>query len=58
MTQNVPALVAIKTKNKYQFSVIVVFQRDHSGGNKELKRLHSSCRVYGSATDNIPGLTQ
>ncbi|TWW80594.1 probable hydrolase PNKD [Takifugu flavidus] len=30
---------------------------DHSGGNKELKRLHSSCRVYGSATDNIPGLT-
>ncbi|XP_068615096.1 probable hydrolase PNKD [Brachionichthys hirsutus] len=30
---------------------------DHSGGNKELKRLHSSCRVYGSAADNIPGLT-
>uniref|UniRef100_A0A667ZLX7 PNKD metallo-beta-lactamase domain containing n=1 Tax=Myripristis murdjan TaxID=586833 RepID=A0A667ZLX7_9TELE len=30
---------------------------DHSGGNKGLKRLHSSCRVYGNATDNIPGLT-
>ncbi|XP_056145412.1 probable hydrolase PNKD [Lampris incognitus] len=30
---------------------------DHSGGNKELKKLHSSCRVYGNATDNIPGLT-
>ncbi|KAM3608469.1 uncharacterized protein V6R79_026171 [Siganus canaliculatus] len=30
---------------------------DHSGGNKGLKRLHSSCRVYGSAADNIPGLT-
>ncbi|CAG01852.1 unnamed protein product, partial [Tetraodon nigroviridis] len=30
---------------------------DHSGGNKELKKLHTSCRVYGSATDNIPGLT-
>eukprot|EP00064_Thunnus_orientalis_P015021 superscaffoldBa00002709_g15070 len=31
---------------------------DHSGGNKGLKRLHSSCRVYGNAADNIPGLTQ
>ncbi|KAK7938522.1 hypothetical protein WMY93_001848 [Mugilogobius chulae] len=31
---------------------------DHSGGNKGLKRLHSSCRVYGSAVDNVPGLTQ
>uniref|UniRef100_A0A8C6TWN2 PNKD metallo-beta-lactamase domain containing n=1 Tax=Neogobius melanostomus TaxID=47308 RepID=A0A8C6TWN2_9GOBI len=31
---------------------------DHSGGNKGLKRLHGSCRVYGSAVDNIPGLTQ
>ncbi|MBN3300956.1 PNKD hydrolase, partial [Amia calva] len=30
---------------------------DHSGGNKGLKRLHSSCRVYGNAMDNIPGLT-
>lgn len=30
---------------------------DHSGGNKGLKKLHSSCRVYGNATDNIPGLT-
>ncbi|CAJ1071305.1 probable hydrolase PNKD [Xyrichtys novacula] len=30
---------------------------DHSGGNKELRRLHSSCRVYGNAADNIPGLT-
>ncbi|XP_006636373.2 probable hydrolase PNKD [Lepisosteus oculatus] len=30
---------------------------DHSGGNKGLRRLHSSCRVYGSAMDNIPGLT-
>ncbi|KAF3695040.1 putative hydrolase PNKD [Channa argus] len=30
---------------------------DHSGGNKALKRLHSSCRVYGNAADNIPGLT-
>ncbi|XP_034042686.1 probable hydrolase PNKD [Thalassophryne amazonica] len=30
---------------------------DHSGGNKGLKRLHSSCRVYGSAADHIPGLT-
>lgn len=32
--------------------------RDHSGGNKGLRRLHSSCPVYGSAADNIPGLTQ
>ncbi|XP_047227580.1 probable hydrolase PNKD [Girardinichthys multiradiatus] len=30
---------------------------DHSGGNKGLKRLHGSCHVYGSAADNIPGLT-
>uniref|UniRef100_A0A8C7XY59 PNKD metallo-beta-lactamase domain containing n=1 Tax=Oryzias sinensis TaxID=183150 RepID=A0A8C7XY59_9TELE len=30
---------------------------DHSGGNKGLKRLHSACPVYGSAVDNIPGLT-
>uniref|UniRef100_A0A3Q4ARZ3 Metallo-beta-lactamase domain-containing protein n=1 Tax=Mola mola TaxID=94237 RepID=A0A3Q4ARZ3_MOLML len=30
---------------------------DHSGGNKGLKRLHGSCRVYGSVDDNIPGLT-
>ncbi|XP_061580297.1 probable hydrolase PNKD [Cololabis saira] len=30
---------------------------DHSGGNSGLKRLHSSCRVYGNAADNIPGLT-
>ncbi|XP_020496763.1 probable hydrolase PNKD [Labrus bergylta] len=30
---------------------------DHSGGNKGLKRLHNSCRVYGNVADNIPGLT-
>ncbi|XP_051937475.1 probable hydrolase PNKD [Hippocampus zosterae] len=30
---------------------------DHSGGNKLLKRLHRSCRVYGNVADNIPGLT-
>uniref|UniRef100_UPI0037E70018 probable hydrolase PNKD isoform X2 n=1 Tax=Semicossyphus pulcher TaxID=241346 RepID=UPI0037E70018 len=30
---------------------------DHSGGNKILKRLYNSCRVYGNAADNIPGLT-
>ncbi|XP_072301271.1 probable hydrolase PNKD [Eucyclogobius newberryi] len=30
---------------------------DHSGGNKGLKRLYSLCRVYGSAVDNVPGLT-
>ncbi|KAM9710112.1 putative hydrolase PNKD [Menidia menidia] len=30
---------------------------DHSGGNKWLKKLHSSCRVYGNAADNIPALT-
>ncbi|KAJ8012858.1 hypothetical protein DPEC_G00047240 [Dallia pectoralis] len=30
---------------------------DHSGGNKGLQKLHSLCRVYGNATDNIPGLT-
>ncbi|XP_075895931.1 putative hydrolase PNKD [Nelusetta ayraudi] len=30
---------------------------DHSGGNKGLKKLHNSCRVYGNAADNIPGLT-
>ncbi|KAG2458773.1 PNKD hydrolase, partial [Polypterus senegalus] len=30
---------------------------DHSGGNKGLKKLNSSCRVYGNALDNIPGLT-
>ncbi|XP_074551816.1 putative hydrolase PNKD isoform X2 [Halichoeres trimaculatus] len=30
---------------------------DHSGGNKGLKRLYNSCKVYGNAADNIPGLT-
>ncbi|XP_068429294.1 probable hydrolase PNKD [Clinocottus analis] len=30
---------------------------DHSGGNKGLKKIHSSCRVYGNAADNIPALT-
>ncbi|KAJ3591954.1 hypothetical protein NHX12_007084 [Muraenolepis orangiensis] len=29
---------------------------DHSGGNNALKKIHS-CRVYGNAADNIPGLT-
>nr|XP_014351324.1 PREDICTED: probable hydrolase PNKD [Latimeria chalumnae] len=36
----------------------VVQQRDHSGGNKTLKKLYKKCRVYGSSTDNIPGLTE
>uniref|UniRef100_UPI00398E731D probable hydrolase PNKD n=1 Tax=Pristiophorus japonicus TaxID=55135 RepID=UPI00398E731D len=30
---------------------------DHSGGNKALKKIYKSCRVYGSSRDNIPGLT-
>ncbi|XP_043930746.1 probable hydrolase PNKD isoform X2 [Protopterus annectens] len=30
---------------------------DHSGGNKALKKLHKSCKVYGNSFDNIPGLT-
>ncbi|XP_069792085.1 probable hydrolase PNKD isoform X2 [Narcine bancroftii] len=30
---------------------------DHSGGNKVLKKIHKSCRVYGSSRDNIPALT-
>ncbi|KAM4626524.1 putative hydrolase PNKD [Discoglossus pictus] len=30
---------------------------DHSGGNKALKRLYQSCRVYGSSCDDIPELT-
>ncbi|XP_030065087.1 probable hydrolase PNKD [Microcaecilia unicolor] len=30
---------------------------DHSGGNKALKRLYKSCRVYGSSCDSIPELT-
>ncbi|XP_068102172.1 probable hydrolase PNKD [Hyperolius riggenbachi] len=30
---------------------------DHSGGNKALKRRYKSCRVYGSACDDIPELT-
>ncbi|XP_034549287.1 probable hydrolase PNKD [Notolabrus celidotus] len=30
---------------------------DHSGGNKGLRRLYNSCKVYGNAADNIPGLT-
>ncbi|XP_050969380.1 probable hydrolase PNKD [Labeo rohita] len=30
---------------------------DHSGGNRALKRRYRSCRVYGNAMDNIPGLT-
>ncbi|TSK62581.1 putative hydrolase PNKD [Bagarius yarrelli] len=30
---------------------------DHSGGNTALVRHHSSCRVFGNALDNIPGLT-
>uniref|UniRef100_H3AMD9 PNKD metallo-beta-lactamase domain containing n=1 Tax=Latimeria chalumnae TaxID=7897 RepID=H3AMD9_LATCH len=33
-------------------------ERDHSGGNKTLKKLYKKCRVYGSSTDNIPGLTE
>uniref|UniRef100_A0A8B9IF81 PNKD metallo-beta-lactamase domain containing n=1 Tax=Anser cygnoides TaxID=8845 RepID=A0A8B9IF81_ANSCY len=32
-------------------------RRDHSGGNAELRRRHGSCRVYGSALDAIPELT-
>lgn len=30
---------------------------DHSGGNKVLKKIHKTCRIYGSTTDNIPALT-
>ncbi|NXU53245.1 PNKD hydrolase, partial [Turnix velox] len=30
---------------------------DHSGGNAALRQQHSSCRVYGSALDDIPELT-
>ncbi|XP_028833718.1 putative hydrolase PNKD [Denticeps clupeoides] len=30
---------------------------DHSGGNRILRRLYNSCRVYGNNMDNIPGLT-
>ncbi|NXO11161.1 PNKD hydrolase, partial [Oriolus oriolus] len=30
---------------------------DHSGGNEALCQKHSSCRVYGSALDAIPQLT-
>ncbi|KAG9463661.1 hypothetical protein GDO78_021342 [Eleutherodactylus coqui] len=30
---------------------------DHSGGNKALKKLYRSCRVYGNACDDIPELT-
>ncbi|XP_038646081.1 probable hydrolase PNKD isoform X1 [Scyliorhinus canicula] len=30
---------------------------DHSGGNKVLKKIYKSCRVYGTSRDNIPGLT-
>ncbi|XP_073490484.1 probable hydrolase PNKD [Aquarana catesbeiana] len=30
---------------------------DHSGGNKALKKHYKSCRVYGSACDDIPELT-
>ncbi|XP_018408067.1 PREDICTED: probable hydrolase PNKD isoform X2 [Nanorana parkeri] len=30
---------------------------DHSGGNKSLKKLHKSCRVFGSSCDDIPELT-
>ncbi|XP_041329096.1 probable hydrolase PNKD [Pyrgilauda ruficollis] len=30
---------------------------DHSGGNEALCQKHSSCRVYGSALDAIPRLT-
>lgn len=32
--------------------------RDHSGGNAALLQQHSSCKVYGSAVDAIPELTQ
>lgn len=32
--------------------------RDHSGGNRDLSRLHQDCRVYGSPQDGIPYLTQ
>ncbi|XP_072731363.1 probable hydrolase PNKD isoform X2 [Ciconia boyciana] len=30
---------------------------DHSGGNAELRQRHGSCKVYGSALDAIPELT-
>ncbi|KAM4667716.1 putative hydrolase PNKD [Amazona ochrocephala] len=30
---------------------------DHSGGNAELCQQHSSCKVYGSALDSVPDLT-
>ncbi|XP_030638371.1 putative hydrolase PNKD [Chanos chanos] len=31
---------------------------DHSGGNQALRRVYSSCQIYGNAIDNIPGLTR
>lgn len=43
---------------RWPLSDFVSVCRDHSGGNKGLKKLHNSCRVYGNAADNIPGLTQ
>ncbi|NWH68040.1 PNKD hydrolase, partial [Geococcyx californianus] len=30
---------------------------DHSGGNAAIRQQHSSCKVYGSALDTIPELT-
>ncbi|XP_044160170.1 probable hydrolase PNKD [Bufo gargarizans] len=30
---------------------------DHSGGNKALKKLYRTCRVYGNSCDDIPELT-
>ncbi|MGH0152800.1 UNVERIFIED_CONTAM: hypothetical protein FKN15_069327, partial [Acipenser sinensis] len=53
-TSNAAAVVDPADPEMVQFCS---YSRDHSGGNKGLRRLHSSCRVYGNAMDNIPGLT-
>lgn len=39
-------------------SLSLLSYRDHSGGNRDLSRLHHDCRVYGSPQDGIPYLTQ
>uniref|UniRef100_A0A671MDB0 Probable hydrolase PNKD n=1 Tax=Sinocyclocheilus anshuiensis TaxID=1608454 RepID=A0A671MDB0_9TELE len=52
-----PQAILNQNEIKLYFIYTLFPTRDHSGGNRALKRRYRSCRVYGNAMDNIPGLT-
>ena len=37
---------------------VLLFLRDHAGGNEALKKEFKDLVVYGGAKDNVPGATQ